>query len=81
MPGMGGRALTTELSRRRPNVPILLMSGYTRDSLSGNSELAASGAFIEKPFTPEKLLKKVSDVLEAARTASNESVDSDAEAR
>ena len=67
MPGMGGRALMTELSRRQPHVPILLMSGYTRDSLSGNSELAASGAFIEKPFTPEKLLKKVNDVLEAAR--------------
>ena len=64
---MDGHELTTELSRRRSNVPILLMSGYTRDSLSGKSELAASGAFIEKPFTPEKLMKKVSDVLEAAR--------------
>jgi CheY-like chemotaxis protein len=70
MPGMDGRELTTELSRRRPNLPILLMSGYTRDTLSGNSELAASGAFIEKPFTPEKLMKKVSDVLEAAHAAS-----------
>jgi CheY-like chemotaxis protein len=67
MPGMGGRALATELARTRPNIPILLMSGYTRDSLSGNTELGASGAFIEKPFTPEKLLRKVGDVLEAAR--------------
>ena len=69
MPGMGGRALAAELARRRPNVPVLLMSGYTRDSISGNSELGEKGTFIEKPFTPEKLMKKVSDVLEAARTS------------
>jgi CheY-like chemotaxis protein len=69
MPAMGGRALAAELSRRQLNIPILLMSGYTRDSLSGNSELGASGAFIEKPFTPEKLMNKVSEVLEASRTA------------
>ena len=67
MPGMGGRALATELANRKHNVPIVLMSGYTRDSLAGNSELGSGGAFIEKPFTPDKLLKKINDVLEAAR--------------
>ena len=67
MPGMGGRALAAELANRNHNVPIVLMSGYTRDSLDGNSELGSGGAFIEKPFTPDKLLKKISEVLEAAR--------------
>jgi two-component system cell cycle sensor histidine kinase/response regulator CckA len=64
MPAMGGRALTTELNQRRPNVPVLLMSGYTRDTILHTSGASTAGLFIEKPFTPEAMLRKVRDVLD-----------------
>ena len=51
-----------------PGVPILVMSGHTRDALDGSSEFAAGTAFIEKPFTPEKLISKIREVLDRDRT-------------
>jgi two-component system, cell cycle sensor histidine kinase and response regulator CckA len=68
MPTMGGRGLAKELEQRMPGIPILLMSGYTRDALDPSSEFAARTAFIEKPFTPEKLVSKVREVLDRDRT-------------
>jgi two-component system cell cycle sensor histidine kinase/response regulator CckA len=64
MPAMGGRVLTTELAHRRPAVPVLLMSGYTRDTILHTSGASTAGLFIEKPFTPEAMLRKVRDVLD-----------------
>jgi DNA-binding NtrC family response regulator len=67
MPGMGGRTLAAELEQRRPHVPVLLMSGYTREAIPGRGELHPSRAFIEKPFTPESLAKSVREVLDRSR--------------
>ena len=47
MPEMGGRTLAEQLEQRLPNVPILLMSGYTRDALTGSLDLGPRVAFIE----------------------------------
>ena len=67
MPNMGGRELATALRSESPSLPIILMSGYTRDAsiLSGDPTLA----FLEKPFTSESLTQRVRDVLDAARSA------------
>jgi len=67
MPQMGGRTLTVELARRLPNVPVLLMSGYTREAIPGQSELHPGTVFIDKPFTPQSLIKTVSEVLDRIR--------------
>jgi hypothetical protein len=42
---------------------VLYTSGYTDNAHTENGELATSAAFIAKPFTPESLLRKVSDTL------------------
>ncbi|HEX3865367.1 MAG TPA: ATP-binding protein, partial [Gemmatimonadaceae bacterium] len=67
MPSMGGRDLSTHLRRLHPGLPILFMSGYTRDTGVFNSGLAAGDSFIEKPFTPEMFTQRVREALE--RTA------------
>lgn len=63
MPGLDGPELTRRLRERGPDLPVLLMSGYTEDMLS-RSDLESLGAlFLEKPFTPAQLLDGVSSLL------------------
>jgi two-component system, cell cycle sensor histidine kinase and response regulator CckA len=64
MPGMSGRALAARVREVRPTVPVLLMSGYTRDAMLLNAEPSLQAAFIEKPFTPQSFTQKVRELLE-----------------
>jgi CheY-like chemotaxis protein len=65
MPRMSGKALYDELRRRAPTVKMLLMSGYTDDALEQRGALEEGLAFLEKPFSPARLARKVRDVLDA----------------
>ena len=62
MPQMNGLELGKQLSEKSPGLKILYMSGY-RDNTSGGSD--APRAFLHKPFTPDILLTKVREVLDA----------------
>ena len=62
MPGMTGVELAKELERFRPNLPILLMSGFSQGMLI----LETGWSFLEKPFFPSAMLQKVSESLHAA---------------
>ncbi len=62
MPGLGGSALAERLSAQR----FLFMSGYTELSMAEDADRARVGAFLQKPFTPGTLLRKVRDVLDGA---------------
>jgi two-component system cell cycle sensor histidine kinase/response regulator CckA len=68
MPVMDGRDLATHVQRLRPGVRTLLMSGYTRDALVHNPEQNPGAWFLEKPFTPDALQRKVREVLDRADT-------------
>ncbi len=60
MPRMGGPELGGQLAGIFPGMKILYMSGYTQESVVGQSK-----AYLEKPFTPAALARKVRDVLDA----------------
>jgi two-component system, cell cycle sensor histidine kinase and response regulator CckA len=59
MPGMGGPELAQQLTDRLPGLKVLFMSGYTADA----SIRRAGTAFLEKPFSPAALTRKVAAVL------------------
>ncbi len=59
MPGMGGDKLAMRLNELDPRLRILLISGYTDNARVQNYP------FLSKPFTPEELLRKVREVLDA----------------
>jgi two-component system cell cycle sensor histidine kinase/response regulator CckA len=64
MPRMSGRELAESLTRLRPKLRVIFMSGYTDDAVVRHGVLATSAAFIQKPFGHESLLAKIREVLE-----------------
>ena len=65
MPRMSGAELARTLRDRGLRVPVLFMSGYADDSRVINDIAAARGTFLEKPFTPDALLRRVRTTLDA----------------
>jgi two-component system, cell cycle sensor histidine kinase and response regulator CckA len=63
MPHLGGRELAEELLTIRPDVKVLFVSGYTDDAIVRHG-VGAEYAFLQKPFTPAGLAKKVREVLD-----------------
>ncbi|HEY8832942.1 MAG TPA: PAS domain S-box protein [Gemmatimonadaceae bacterium] len=66
MPGMNGRELVEKLLESRPELGSLLMSGYTDDDVLRRGVLQGETAFLQKPFTPNDLARKVRAVLDRA---------------
>ncbi len=63
MPRINGRELAEALREQRPDLPVLFMSGYTDDALMHHGALATGQGFLQKPFTPLTLSRKVREVL------------------
>jgi len=61
MPVMNGRELAERVRPLRPEAKIMYMSGYPADVI-GKHGVLASGAFVQKPFTPSGLVEKVREV-------------------
>jgi PAS domain S-box-containing protein len=68
MPGMSGPNLAVRLLETFPTLKILYMSGYTDAAVSPQSQVDSARAFLQKPFTAETLLRKVREVIAAARS-------------
>jgi PAS domain S-box-containing protein len=65
MPRMSGLQLKEHIGKIRPEVKLLFMSGHTDDSIAKSGIFDSDAAFIEKPFTPDSLLRKICEVLES----------------
>jgi len=64
MPGMDGRALSESLSQLHPEMKVLYMSGYTDDAIIHHGVMDKGMNFIQKPFTIDKLIRKVREILD-----------------
>lgn len=64
MPGMGGREVAETLQPRFPQMKVLYTSGYTDDAIVRHGVLRAESSFLQKPYSPQSLAKKVRQVLE-----------------
>ena len=66
MPGMGGRVLAATLLAERPGLKSLLLSGYTDEAVLRHELIGAGTGYLQKPFSPDALLRKVREVLDAS---------------
>jgi CheY-like chemotaxis protein len=64
MPEMGGPELASRVAKLCPETKVLYMSGYTDSAIVHQGELDESAKFIQKPFTAERLARKVREVLD-----------------
>jgi two-component system, cell cycle sensor histidine kinase and response regulator CckA len=64
MPDLGGRELANAVRARRQGVKVLFMSGYTDDAVVRYGVSEDGDAFLQKPFTPLVLARKVRAVLD-----------------
>lgn len=65
MPQMSGKDLYDKIKSQLPQIKVLLMSGYTDDALAHHGVLDEGFFFLEKPFSPAKIARKVREVLDA----------------
>ncbi|HEY1790902.1 MAG TPA: ATP-binding protein [Verrucomicrobiae bacterium] len=69
MPQMSGKELSDKIRRQCPQTKILLMSGYTDDALAHHGVLDEGLLFLEKPFSPARLARKVREILDTPGSA------------
>ena len=68
MPGMNGREVAQRLAGARAGIKVLYLSGYTDDAIVHHGVLEPGVAFLQKPFTPAVLGRKVREVLDRPAT-------------
>ena len=67
MPQLNGRQVAESLRAKRPEMRVLYLSGYT-DTAAARQGLMEPGAeFLQKPFSTDSLIRRVREVLDAAR--------------
>jgi signal transduction histidine kinase len=64
MPEMSGRDVARALSGRIRGLQVLYTSGYTDNAIVHHGVLDRGVEFIQKPFSPHRLLRKVRQVLD-----------------
>ncbi len=64
LPRKNGMEAYEEIEKISPGIKVLFLSGYAADILRGKGVLREGHAFIQKPFVPDDLLRKVQEVLQ-----------------
>jgi FixJ family two-component response regulator len=63
---MSGRELMDRILPSRPELKVLFISGYTDNAMAPHGILEPGEQFLQKPFTPEALARKVREILDAS---------------
>jgi PAS domain S-box-containing protein len=72
LPKMSGPETAERALQLRPEMQVLYSSGYTDSAISRNAVLKQGAFFLEKPFTPDALIQKVQQVLNAGTQKASE---------
>ena len=64
MPKKDGKAAYEEIKKIRPEIKAIFLSGYTTDIIDRKGVLEQGINLIQKPVSPNDLLRKVREVLD-----------------
>jgi two-component system, cell cycle sensor histidine kinase and response regulator CckA len=65
MPGMNGRELADTLTARYTGLKVLFTSGYPEDTILRHGVAEGTVEYIEKPYLPDELARKIRSLLDA----------------
>jgi CheY-like chemotaxis protein len=65
MPGMSGVELIQQILTIRPDIPVILCTGFNRDNVSLDIEKLGIKALLRKPFPRLVLARKIREVLDS----------------
>jgi signal transduction histidine kinase len=68
MPGMSGPELAQRLRAEMPGLLVIFMSGYPASAVASHGVRAPGEHFVTKPFTPDALVERVTELLRRGRT-------------
>jgi len=66
MPDIGGMRVLRDVKRSKPALPVVIITGYATVRSAVQAMRLGAADYLEKPFTPEQLLKAVNAALESA---------------
>ena len=69
MPGMSGADLANAIATIRPELPVIIMSGYSEELTNRQWQLPRNSRFVEKPVNAKRLLQVVSELLDTGVAA------------
>jgi DNA-binding NtrC family response regulator len=72
MPDIGGMLVLRDIKRAKPSLPVLIITGYATVRSAVQAMKLGAADYIEKPFTPEELLKAVDTAIESGATKAPE---------
>jgi DNA-binding response OmpR family regulator len=67
MPGRNGRELGRQAQNLRPGLPIIYMTGYSRNAVVRHGRLEEGVEILQKPINQELLGNRVRDLLDRAK--------------
>jgi PAS domain S-box-containing protein len=67
LPGKSGRVLADAAAQKRPGLPVLFTTGYSRNAIVHHGRLDVGVQLLGKPFTYEQLATRVRDILDGAK--------------
>ncbi len=68
MPDIGGMRVLRDIKRAKPSLPVVIITGYATVRSAVQAMKLGAADYLEKPFTPDQLLKAVASALEMAST-------------
>lgn len=66
MPEIGGMRVLRDIKRAKPSCPVMIITGYATVQSAVQAMKLGATEYIEKPFTPEELVKAVKSALDVA---------------
>ena len=66
MPDIGGMLVLRDIKRAKPTMPVMIITGYASVNSAVQAMKLGAADYIEKPFTPDDLLKAVDLAIEKA---------------
>jgi DNA-binding NtrC family response regulator len=72
MPDIGGMIVLRDIKRAKPELPVMLITGYSNVQSAVQAKKLGAADYVEKPFTPDQLLRIVKAAIAHAANAASE---------